>query len=338
MAITSATHVHEKLRVDFASLKHAKLKGVYIAPAPDNPRAWSGVLFPRKGPYAGAVLRFHVAFPVEYPARPPVLAFLCDVFHPLVTPWTTHTHTARDDGAATMSSADRDRLPPGGLTLRHGFPEWHAGQTTVTEPSLTRQTSTARHDPGGFGEGGKADAAAWPHIVEVLRYLRIAFDTMEVIDDVPLERAANPGAWHAWRSHRAKVAPAAAARLSPGGGSGAAVSQPGGARLPGQWNWQGVWEDRVRKCVEASRSEHALFGAEEEGVVRMSCGLGRAVIVADHGVDPLYERDHGGRYMTGLQTASRCSQCTCCQSPEMTDFVEGAFQMWPRGKHAAIER
>ncbi|KAK3113446.1 hypothetical protein LTR53_009252 [Teratosphaeriaceae sp. CCFEE 6253] len=274
MAITSATRVHEKLRVDFASLKHAKLQGVYIAPVPDNPRAWFGVLFPRKGPYAGAVLRFHVAFPVEYPARPLVLAFQCDVFHPLVTPWTTYTHTAREEGAGTVSSADRDRLPPGGLTLRHGFPEWHAGQTTVMEPSLTHQTSTARRDQGDSGNGGNDDTAArisWPHIVEVLQYLRIAFDTVEVIDGVPLEHAANPGAWHAWRSHRAKVAPAAAAaRLSPGGGSGAAVSQPGGARLPGQWNWQGVWEDRVRKCVEASRSEHALFGAEEEGAIRFT--------------------------------------------------------------------
>jgi hypothetical protein len=29
---------------------------------------------------------------------------------------------------------------------------------------------------------------------------------------------------------------------------------------PGEWNWEGVWEERVRRGVQASLSEAVLFG------------------------------------------------------------------------------
>ncbi|KAL8662520.1 MAG: hypothetical protein Q9202_004665 [Teloschistes flavicans] len=32
-------------------------------------------------------------------------------------------------------------------------------------------------------------------------------------------------------------------------------------RRQGEWNWDGVWEQRVKKGVDASISDHALFGA-----------------------------------------------------------------------------
>lgn len=32
------------------------------------------------------------------------------------------------------------------------------------------------------------------------------------------------------------------------------------ARQPGEWNWGGVWEERVRRGVEASQSEAVLYG------------------------------------------------------------------------------
>lgn len=78
----------------------------------------------KAGPYANAVLRFRIDFSEDYPGRPPVLTFISDVFHPLVTPVTTYTHSTRDPGTDTLSSADEGRLPPGGFALRHGFPEW----------------------------------------------------------------------------------------------------------------------------------------------------------------------------------------------------------------------
>ncbi|KAK4891899.1 hypothetical protein LTR27_009598 [Elasticomyces elasticus] len=243
--------VFQQLCIEFAALKHACPKGVYIAPVPEEPLRWTGVLFPRKGPYASAVLRFQIDFPVDYPERPPVITFLCDVFHPLVTPWTTYTHTTRDTGADTVSSADEGRLPPGGLTLRHGFPEWHDERKRVRDFT---KSNGRRH-------------ASWPHVVEVLHYLRVVFESVEVLDSAPLEYAANSGAWHAWRSYRSKTAPNT--RFSPEAGEAglATTRQPGGARQPGQWNWQGVWQDRVKKSIQASKSDLALFSANDDSVI-----------------------------------------------------------------------
>ncbi|TKA70983.1 hypothetical protein B0A55_08033 [Friedmanniomyces simplex] len=263
--------VYQKLCLDFTAVKHACPKGIYVAPVPDEPLQWTGVLFPRKGPYATAVLRFQIDFTADYPARPPIIKFLCDVFHPLVTPLTTYTHTTRDLGADTMSSADEDRLPPGGLTLRHGFPEWHDERVTPRD----RTTSLGPATGGGQsadGEDGAETSANPPfsHIIQVLQYLRIIFDSAELLDSVPFEYAANTSAWHAWRSYRANMAPVARSPPEAGEASSTITSrqpQPGGARQPGQWNWQGVWQDRVRKSIQASKSDHALFSADDDGVI-----------------------------------------------------------------------
>lgn len=223
-----------------------------------------------KGPYTNAVLRFQIAFPDDYPDRPPVVTFLQDVFHPLVTPLTTYTHSTRERGG-TISAADEEKLPPGGLVLKEGFPEWFENKNTEaakrqeTEPAASEgaDTPTATHD-------------APPHIAQVLQYVRLVFSAPEIIDGVPLSSAANPSAWHAWRSHRAKVlgenrAQSPAKSLSGDASSEGSLSpraaQPGGARRPGEWNWSGVWEDRVRKVIAASRAEGTLFGGGEAGDV-----------------------------------------------------------------------
>ncbi|KAK1064523.1 hypothetical protein LTR74_008695 [Friedmanniomyces endolithicus] len=170
-----------------------------------------------------------------------------------------------------MSSADEDRLPPGGLTLRHGLPEWHdersisQGRTTSHVPKATGFQRTRAED-----DARKAASPLQPHVVEVLQYMRVAFESAELLDSVPLEYAANTSAWHAWRSYRATTTPAAQLLPGPSEGSGSAASkqhQPGGARQPGQWNWQGVWQDRVRKSVSASKADQALFSTEDHGVI-----------------------------------------------------------------------
>ncbi|KAK0948108.1 hypothetical protein LTR29_000632 [Friedmanniomyces endolithicus] len=218
-----------------------------------------------QGPYATAVLRFQIDFTSDYPARPPVIKFLCDVFHPLVTPCTTYTHTPRALGADTMSSADEDRLPPGGLTLRHGFPEWHDDERSVSQDKTPGLRPTRAEDGAR-----KAASPPPPHNVAVLQYMRVIFESAELLDSVPLEFAANTSAWHAWRSHRASTAPAAPLPSGPSEGSISTVSkqhQPGGARQPGQWNWQGVWQDRVKNSVAASRADQALFSTEDHGAI-----------------------------------------------------------------------
>jgi hypothetical protein len=105
---------------------------------------------------------------------------------------------------------------------------------------------------------------------EVLRYIRSTFDDAEVLDSVPLEAAGNPGAWHAWRTRQKRQAVGggggAASAAGSAVGAGKALppepkgAEPGAARRPGEWNWEGVWEERVRKGIAASLSEAVLFG------------------------------------------------------------------------------
>jgi hypothetical protein len=195
-----------------------------------------------------------------------------------VTPLTTYTYSTREPGAEAQSAADEHRLPPGGLSLRHGFPEWF-------QPASNAHASAARQEasPSDVTQGGEdpADQPSTtfqprrpPHVIEVLQYLRIAFDTEEVLDSIPLDAAANAGAWHAWQSYRTKSSTSRAtsvARNEKGQGADRSLSpkqQPGGARRPGEWNWQGVWEDRVRKSINASTSEHVLYGGGHNDVVR----------------------------------------------------------------------
>ena len=231
------------------------------------------------GPYAHAVLRFQMDFPEDYPERPPTVAFLSDVFHPLVTPPTTYTYSTRDTGAETVSAADHDRLPPGGLSLRHGFPEWFGTTTTVAgnnEVYAALQPQEA-HDAQSRSEA--KSSVRQPLTAEVLQYIRIMFDTEAILDSIPLQAAANTGAWHAWRSYRSKML---SGRSSPttsqpnnasDSNSECSMSprqQPGGARRPSEWNWQGVWEDRVKKSVQASNSEYMLYGSDNSDVVCFS--------------------------------------------------------------------
>lgn len=198
------------------------------------------------------MLRFNITFSGRYPSRPPILTLLSDVFHPMITPTSTYTHITRDPSIGTVSAGDDDRLPPGGLSLRHAFPEWFA----ISSGSEVETSNTFRP----------------PHIIDILQYLRIIFTVEEALDSVPVELAANNGAWHAWRSHRSKALGKNALRQSSGsdvsGSQSPPRQQPGGARRPGEWNWQGVWEDRVRKSISATNSEQALFVHDERSVVR----------------------------------------------------------------------
>ena len=175
--------------------------------------------------------------------------------------------------------------------LKEGFPEWfdHDGKSAGDEAgSQEKGDQPAGSESAGEQQDTPAPAVATsaspPHIVKVLQYLRLAFSAPEIVDSVPLSSAANPSAWHAWRTYRAKVlgenraqSPAA---LPSGGDAGSdrslspRAAQPGGARRPGEWNWSGVFEDRVRKVVASSRAEGTVFGggAGEVGDV-VSCAL-----------------------------------------------------------------
>ncbi|TQV98743.1 hypothetical protein V2A60_007551 [Cordyceps javanica] len=278
----------QQLLSEFTGLKQACPSGVFVTLTPDDSTVWSAVLFTRDGPYAPAVLRFQILFPESYPRRAPMIIFATDIFHPLITPLTTYMYTTDIQDNGTVSATDDERLPPGGFSLRHGFPEWFGRVRRSAEASLSTPTSpvaeqslsfTNSPDPttsAGAPPPSHAQISSSVSMYQVLRYIKSAFDKPEVLDSVPLDAAGNPGAWHAWRTHRRKQQ----TKQAEGGGDGAAPVTPSpkkaaaaaasgekkpvvgqsAPRKPGEWNWDGVWEDRVKKGVAASLSEPVLYG------------------------------------------------------------------------------
>lgn len=273
-------------------------------------------------------MRFQISFGNTYPRSPPLITFTTDIFHPLLAPLTTYMYTTDVQGNGTVSATDDERLPPGGFSLRHGFPGWfgsrgrqeqhHAQQqqapqtpvkaddgngSTIATPDSTRTTHTTTAGGGG---------GSHPAIYEVLRYIRSTFDDEAVLDSVPLQAAGNPGAWHAWRTRQRmrKPDPDAAAKATatatatatvtattaassvddqgkdndggdgdtkegeqPAAGEGQKapsreeepITPTVAARQTGEWNWEGVWEDRVRKGIATSLSDPVLYGCSGAG-------------------------------------------------------------------------
>ena len=95
-------------------------------------------------------------------------------------------------------------------------------------------------------DDGLSDDDISPSIIEVLRYIKRVFEDEAFLDELPLDAAGNPGAWHAWRAHRKKSKYNESERPSNG------------------WNWDGVWAERVKKGVSGSLSEAVLFGEGDD--------------------------------------------------------------------------
>ncbi|KAK7957101.1 Ubiquitin-conjugating enzyme [Apiospora aurea] len=303
----------QNLLVEFAGLKQSCPEGIFVSLTPGDPALWTGVVFVRDGPYAPAVLRFQISFPDAYPRLPPLVTFSTDMFHPLITPLTTYMYSTDVQDNGTVSATDEERLPPGGFSLRHGFPDWFGRRSSSSRSRADSsheqaQTTPPRNPPkssSGAGSGGtpgsRASAATgnFPGFAdtaktdistfEVLRYIRSTFDDEAVLDAIPLEAAGNPGAWHAWRTHRhdsgkdftaisttttttATTSPPPAVPQPAAGDdevpppvpakddAPVAAAAAAGIRKPGEWNWEGVWEARVKKGVDASVSEAVLYG------------------------------------------------------------------------------
>lgn len=74
------------ISLEYASLRHANHcpLGIYVVPSSENLLIWDAVLFVHRGYYTGAVLRFRLTFPDDYPERIPTVQFVTDIFHPLI--------------------------------------------------------------------------------------------------------------------------------------------------------------------------------------------------------------------------------------------------------------
>ncbi|KAL8841886.1 MAG: hypothetical protein Q9170_000759 [Blastenia crenularia] len=253
---------------------------MYLCLIPGNPSQWSGVLFVRKGPYSPAVLRFAISFPPRYPEVPPSITFITDIFHPLVTPLTTYTYTIGSPSSDPVSSIDEERLPPGGFGLRDAFPHWFAGSEHAAPSSVSSSinvnTSVNNDDDLKNEETTSPKPETWPSpgrqepgalIIKVLGYVKSAFDEDRVLDELPLHCAADSGAWKAWQAHRRETLEYDESRTTfsdrlRSTKAPSAIEKPQlRARHPDEWSWEGVWKERVRRGIEASTSEPALFGA-----------------------------------------------------------------------------
>ncbi|KAF2757798.1 hypothetical protein EJ05DRAFT_486806 [Pseudovirgaria hyperparasitica] len=268
----------EELTACSASVRHAQLDGVYVSLTSGDPTLWVGVIFIRQGPYAPSILRFRMSFPLGYPSIPPLVTFSTDLFHPLLTPLTTYTYSTGGTDADTVSASDEERLPPGVFSLRHGFPHMFNGAKRVTSTSRNTSDSARPMQSPTYApaSGSPLDSIttenkqrSWTTsrlqkslcVTEILQYIQSSFCDEAVLDSIPLAAAANPGAFHAWRTHR---------------GTGPILTTPGQtdcsksanprssmssskSRRPGQWNWEGVWQERVRRGTKASLSDPVLF-------------------------------------------------------------------------------
>lgn len=145
---------------------------------PGDPTLWSGVLFVRSGrfsetgnsfcdifrylprltgrcitgPYASAILRFNIRFPPSYPDLPPLVTFSTDIFHPLIVPFTTYTFTTGSSSTDPVSATDEERLPPGGFSLRHGFPHWFGRARRSTANSVVSSRNVSGSVPTSSGK------------------------------------------------------------------------------------------------------------------------------------------------------------------------------------------
>lgn len=218
-----------------------------------------------QGPYASAILRFQIVFPDDYPSLPPLITVSTDIFHPLLIPLTTYTFShGVSDASAAVSSREEDRLPPGAFCMRNAFPSWFgpAQQIQVSPMNVGNKSGRPRprsRSPEISSVDPNEPLKEWGdvNIVQVLEYMKAAFEDPEILDNLPLECAGNQGAWHAWRAYRGlpKITSRSSSPVT--GHSGVRTS----LKHPGEWNWDGVFEARVKNAVEASISDATLFGS-----------------------------------------------------------------------------
>ena len=242
------------------------------------------------GPYAPAILRFHFLIPLDYPESLPEITFKSDIFHPLVMPLTTYTHTAGARKFDTASARDEKRLPPGGFSLPHGFStslgpaEWrsasaacqgHKNHRSLAPGSnealeLPSSKENVLHSTSEIPSSTRSEAAHRTTVYKALAYMKAAFDDGRLLDDLPFESAVNPGAWKAWRAHRKDTlraeSPSVPNTLDQQDAHRpetrpAIDVQTEATRQPDEWSWNGVWRDRVHKAIDASISAPILYGA-----------------------------------------------------------------------------
>lgn len=192
------------------------------------------------------------------------MTFSTDIFHPLVSPLSNYNFSADAQDNSAVSASTEERLPPGGFSLRHGFPGWftrkasaasNPPQTPPRAVNSAHSTPQSKPTPSGETPGYMRVGEEGVSTYDLLEYIRSAFADEEVLDAVNVEAAGDSGAWYAWRTHRRT-----AGKAFEGEGEEEQQREAAPPGHPGSWDWAGVWEDRVTKGIAASLSEAVLYG------------------------------------------------------------------------------
>ena len=237
-----------------------------------------------------------------------MIRFTTDIFHPLVTPLTCYTHTSGAPRVDAVSANDEDSLPPGGFSLKYGFPHWfekprrsivppqgsfHDGSILIEPRSqsdgfpgmpsalMVQTPDTASQASCSPIQGQWNPRVASPKLsippksmISVLDYMKSAFDDYQILDNLPFKLAANFGAWKAWQAHRKhmlytltekQAVPTSLLESSEHDNfkDRSLSSEPAvfkKSKQPEEWNWNGVWQDRVYSGINASISSPVLYG------------------------------------------------------------------------------
>ncbi|KJE90680.1 fts-prov protein [Capsaspora owczarzaki ATCC 30864] len=85
------------LLTEFKRFAAQYISGVLCVPSSKNSDVWDGVIFVRKGQYAGGIFKFYIHFPATYPmgTEPPRIVFQRPLFHPLVHPQSNELDVTR---------------------------------------------------------------------------------------------------------------------------------------------------------------------------------------------------------------------------------------------------
>ena len=103
------------------------------------------------------------------------------------------------------------------------------------------------------------------NIIKILDYLKSAFDDENTLDALPLEAAGNPGAWNAWQAYRkSNLQEPEMNQENPlqlqSRSHFVKVNVVSHKKQLDGWSWDGVWEERVQKGINASISDSVLYG------------------------------------------------------------------------------
>ena len=127
-------------------------------------------------------------------------------------------------------------------------------------PVVLSKTDDTEINIGALNTASSKCSAESARIWEILDYMRSTFDSDAMLDDLPISEAANDRAWKAWKAHRQSTSGRLVAETNPD----ARQASPSGTS---DWNWDGVWQDRVHEGIRSSMSKPTLFGGDGEDFV-----------------------------------------------------------------------